>query len=104
MAFQIGERISDIRVFRFSLSPDGNHVEYIDNRGERDIALPPEYDLTGSRPAESRDYHGKFPHINILDTLFVDTINGDLTVCLRDTDTTQGIFSEPAEEKKPIHQ
>ncbi|MGV8384358.1 DNA repair ATPase, partial [Pseudomonas aeruginosa] len=37
-SFQIGERITDIRVFRWSISSDGSEVRYIDNRGERDIA------------------------------------------------------------------
>src|SRR5690606_4640904 len=39
-SFQIGERLDDIRVFRWSISPDGKDIRYIDNRGERDIALP----------------------------------------------------------------
>lgn len=38
-SFQIGEKITDIRVFRWSLSADHKHINYIDNRGERDIAL-----------------------------------------------------------------
>src|SRR5690606_19804965 len=44
-SFQIGERISDIRVFRWSVSGDGRDVRYIDNRGERDIALPAPFDF-----------------------------------------------------------
>ena len=38
--FQIGERLEDIRVFRWSVSADGKDITYIDNRGERDIQLP----------------------------------------------------------------
>ena len=50
MAFQIGERITDIRVFRFALdfsegTPEAAQVAYVDNRGERDIELPPAYDF-----------------------------------------------------------
>ena len=33
--FQIGERLEDIRVFRWSVSADGKEIKYIDNRGER---------------------------------------------------------------------
>ena len=33
-SFQIGERITDIRVFRWSISSDGSEVRYIDNRGK----------------------------------------------------------------------
>src|SRR5690606_5029955 len=44
-SFQIGERVSDIRVFRWSISVDGKDISYIDNRGERDIALPAPFDF-----------------------------------------------------------
>ena len=49
-AFQIGERLEDIRVFRWTLSPDGRDVTYQDNRGERDIAV-----ATGLRFRVDRD-------------------------------------------------
>jgi len=43
--FQVGERANDLRVFRWSISADGEDVKYIDNRGERDIQLPDQYDF-----------------------------------------------------------
>lgn len=42
---QVGERVSDLRVFRWSISVDGQDIRYIDNRGERDIALPAPFDF-----------------------------------------------------------
>lgn len=100
IAFQIGERISDIRVFRFSVSADGNQVAYIDNRGERDIALPPAYDFDWVETRREQIINGKYPHINILDTIFIETLNGDLTVKIENnTESGQGIFSEPVEDK-----
>ena len=42
--FQIGERIDDIRVFRWSIGTD-QQVTYIDNRGERDIKQPDNFDF-----------------------------------------------------------
>ncbi|WP_019519365.1 DNA repair ATPase [Faucicola boevrei] len=100
IAFQIGERISDLRVFRFSLSPDGHDVQYMDNRGERDIALPPPYDFDWTATTRENVIHGKHPHINILDTLFVETLNGDLTIKIENnTETGLGIFSEAVQDK-----
>lgn len=105
IAFQIGERISDSRVFRFAITPNpdtigGLDVTYIDNRGERDIAMPAEYDFDWIATSREQIINGKFPHINILDTLFVETMNGDLTVKIENnTDTGQGIFSEPVQDK-----
>ena len=97
--FQIGERLSDIRVFRWSLSPDGSQVEYLDNRGERDIQLPPSYDFEWIEADRELVVDGRHPHISILDTLFVDTIGGDLTIKVEDNTTTgEGIYEEPVED------
>jgi hypothetical protein len=62
-AFQIGERLSDVRVFRFSVSPAGE-VRYVDNRGERDIALPPIHDFEWTRCGREHVVEGRFPHMN----------------------------------------
>ncbi len=100
LGFQIGERIEDIRVFRFALTPDGKVDSYIDNRGERDIQLPPEYDFEWTICERDDVVHGKHSHINILDTLFVETQGGDLTIKIENnTQDGQGIYSEPVENK-----
>jgi hypothetical protein len=38
-SFQIGQQLHDVRVFRWAIERDGG-IQYIDNRGERDIACP----------------------------------------------------------------
>ncbi len=98
-AFKIGDRATDLRVFRWQIETNGA-LTYIDNRGERDMALPPTHDFEWL--TTSRDQHviGKYPHINILDILFVETIGGDLTIKLENnTETGLGIYSEPVEDK-----
>ena len=52
--FQIGEKVDDIKVFRWAIDP-GNVVTYIDNRGERDHVFPPSHDFEWT--ATSRDDH-----------------------------------------------
>ena len=97
-AFQIGERSSDVRVFRWAIGSDGA-LEWIDSRGERDIALPPPFDFEWSRATRDLMVAGRHPHLNILDTLFVETIGGDLTIKVENnTDTGQGVYSEPVED------
>ncbi|CAD5107518.1 DNA repair ATPase [Zestomonas carbonaria] len=99
-SFQIGERISDIRVFRWSLSADGKDVRYIDNRGERDIALPLPFDFEWQKTTREMVVNGRHPHINILDTVFVETLGGDLTVKVENnTEDGQGIYREPVLDK-----
>ncbi len=97
--FQIGERLSDVRVFRWALSPDGQ-VEYIDNRGERDLELPSPYDFEWTFTTRDDSVQGRHPHINVLDTVFVETTDGDLTIKVENnTENGLGIYSEPVEDK-----
>ncbi len=99
VAFRIGAQIHDVRVFRWSIERDGKLV-YIDNRGERDIALPPTHDFEWTTTTREDHVGGKHPHINILDTVFIETIGGDLTVKIEDnTESGQGIYSEPVEDR-----
>jgi len=98
-AFQIGERSTDVRVFRWAITNQGE-LSYIDARGERDLALPPPFDFEWTRATRELAVSGRFPHLNILDTLFVETTGGDLTIKVENnTEQGQGIYSEPVEDK-----
>lgn len=97
--FQVGERSSDIRVFRWAISADGKQFEYIDNRGERDIELPNQTDFEWIETTRDDFVHGRHPHVNIADTVFVETINGDLTIKVEDnTEDGLGVYSEQVQE------
>ncbi len=98
--FQIGERLEDIRVFRWSVSADEKELRYIDNRGERDIQLPPEYDFEWIDTTREDAIHGRHPHINVLDTVFVETLGGDLTIKIENnTEDGLGVYRESVEDK-----
>ena len=98
-AFQIGQQLHDVRVFRWHIERDGS-VRYVDNRGERDIALPASHDFEWTITTREDHVGGKHPHINVLDTVFVETMGGDLTVKIENnTETGLGIYSEPVEDK-----
>ena len=98
-SFQIGERSSDTRVFRWALTAHGE-VKYIDARGERDLTMPPPFDFEWTRATRELMVGGRHPHLNVLDTLFVETTGGDLTIKVEDnTETGEGIHSEPVEDK-----
>jgi len=96
-SFQIGTDISDIRVFRWAI--DNKHkLTYIDNRGEYDIALPSPHDFEWIYTTREDSVHGRHPHINILDTIFVETIGGDFTLKVENnTETGAGIYNEPVD-------
>ena len=100
-AFQIGQQLHDLRVFRWHIEADGE-VRYMDNRGERDMALPPTHDFEWTVATREHHVGGKHPHINVLDTVFVETMGGDLTVKIENnTEVGLGIYSEPVED---LHQ
>ncbi len=99
-SFQIGERLSDVRVFRWSVPVDGQPIRYIDNRGERDIELPAPHDFEWQRAGREQLVQGRHPHINILDKVFVETLGGDLTIKVENnTNDGLGIYREPVQEK-----
>src|SRR5690606_31454879 len=44
--------------------------------------------------------NGRHPHVNILDTVFVETVGGDLTVKVENnTEDGLGIYREPVQDK-----
>lgn len=97
--WQIGGEISDVRVARWSLSPDGG-VKYIDNRGERDYEFPPQHDFEWTPLTREDQVSGEFPHISIGDKVFVETTGGDLTVKVENnTATGKGIYAEPVDDE-----
>ena len=97
--FQIGDRISDVRVFRWSISADNKTIRYIDNRGERDIDPPAAFDFEWQRAGRDQLVQGRHPHMNILDKVFVETLGGTLTVKIENnTNDGLGIYSEPVVE------
>lgn len=98
--FQIGERLDDIRVFRWSVSADGKDINYIDNRGERDIELPPSYDFEWKTTSREDTVNGDFPHVSILDAVFVEATGGDITIKIENnTQNGLGIYSEQVEDE-----
>lgn len=98
-AFRIGQQATDLRVFRWRLDVDGS-VHYVDNRGERDIALPPSHDFEWTQTTREDHVAGRHPHVNILDTVFVEATGGDLTIKVENnTETGLGIYSEPVDDR-----
>ncbi|MGR8929950.1 MAG: DNA repair ATPase, partial [Gammaproteobacteria bacterium] len=95
--FQIGQKLEDIRVFRWQIDKD--QVSYIDNRGERDLPQHPRHDFEWTVTRREDHVAGKHPHVNILDQVFVETVGGDLTIKVENnTEDGLGIYREPVED------
>ncbi len=97
--FRIGERLDDIRVFRWGIDAD-QKVTYIDNRGERDIKQPDNFDFEWHKVTREQQEQGKHPHFNLFDVLFVEAIGGSITLKVENnTEEGQGIYSEPVDDE-----
>lgn len=96
-AFQIGNSIDDIRVFRWEVSPDGT-ARYLDNRGERDHGYPPQFGFEWVPVTRSHHVGGRDPHVNIDDRVFVYPSDGLLQIRLEDNSETGAVvLSEPVD-------
>lgn len=98
MAFRIGDKLSDLRIFRWELKPNGEVSRYIDNRGERDLTFPDRFSFAWAAVGRDFQVQGRSPHLNIADTLFVDNLRGDITFKVENnTSTGAGIYSDPVD-------
>ncbi|MDA3616163.1 DNA repair ATPase [Polluticaenibacter yanchengensis] len=98
MIFQLSDSVTDIKAFKW-LIKDGTLV-YVDNRSEYEYKFPPQHEFEWQSVPRENHRYGKHPHVSILDKVFVETINGDLTIKVEDnTESGQGIYSESVEHK-----
>ena len=96
--FQIGASHEDLKVFRWGTGSRG--LTYVDNRGERDYVFPASHDFEWTVAGREAQTPGDHPHVNILDTVFVETVGGDLTVKVEDnTSDGSGIYAEAVDDK-----
>lgn len=102
IAFQIGQLLSDLKVFRFEIRGN-NAVHYIDDQGHHDIYDAKQSDIEWKQTTREDHITGKHPHVNILDTLFVETVGGDLTIKIENnTETGLGIYQEEVLDKHQL--
>lgn len=97
LIFQVGNTANETRVFRFAINRD-NTLAYVDDRGEAEYKLPPQQQFEWHPTTRDDQVQGMHPHINILDRVFVECIEGDLTIKIEDnTESGEGIYSEPVD-------
>lgn len=93
IVFKIGGNVDDIRVYRFSI--EGNDVKYIDDKGQNELKKNGVHDFIWNELDRSSFVEGRHPHVSVLDKVFVETTDGDLTIKVENnTENGQGIYSE----------
>ena len=98
-AVQIGATVRDAKVFRWAIDAAGR-LTYMDARGDEEIKPPKQHDFAWTQTRrEDQVSGGPHPHINILDTVFIETIHGDLTIKIENnTKDGRGIYREPVDD------
>ena len=98
MVFRVGKDVTDVKTFKWSI--EGEQLVYVDNRSDHEFKYPPQYEFDWKRTHRELHRSGISPHISIDDRVFVECINGDLTIKIEDnTETGEGVYSEPVDYK-----
>ncbi|GEM76484.1 DNA repair ATPase [Vibrio sagamiensis] len=97
IAFQIGMRAEDRKVFRFQINK--NSIEYLDSLGHQSLTSANQHDFEWTETTREDHVLGKHPHVSIQDKLFVECISGDLTIKVEDnTEDGKGVYREEVED------
>lgn len=96
--FKIGKSSEDLKVFKWNKDRDGKY-NFSGEGSALEIVEKTKNKFNGWVKTDRSNFvSGKFPHISILDKVFVETIGGDLTIKIENnTNSGQGIYSEPVE-------
>ncbi|WP_299013976.1 DNA repair ATPase [uncultured Photobacterium sp.] len=97
LAFQIGMRAEDRKVFRFEIGKEA--VRYLDAQGQRELSAARQHDFEWVETTRDNHINGEYPHVSIQDRLFVQCVGGDLTIKVENnTDEGYGIYAEPVDD------
>lgn len=71
--FQVGDRVDDVRVFRWALTGEGaeRRATFTDGRGERDYTWPSAHDHEWSSSTREDQRAGAHPVVSVLDEVFI---------------------------------
>jgi hypothetical protein len=98
LAVQIGATVRDAKIFRFSLDAKGR-VAFMDARGDDDFKAPRSHRFEWTPTRREDQVAGPHPHLNILNEVFVETTNGDLTIKVENnTKDGLGVYREPVDD------
>lgn len=98
MIFQTGKNIEDLKAFKWLIK--GNKLIYQDDRSIHEVIKAPQHEFKWTKTTLEDRRLGLFPHISILDKVFIEATGGDITFKIEDnTQTGKGIYSESVENK-----
>jgi hypothetical protein len=98
MIFQTGKTVEDRKAFKWLIK--NNQLTYIDDRSIHEVQRSPQHDFRWIKTSLEDRRLGAFPHISILDKVFIEAIGGDITFKIENnTASGRGIYHEPVLNK-----
>jgi hypothetical protein len=98
MIFQTSKSPDDRKAFKWLIKND--QLIYVDDRSVHEVRNVAQHGFQWIKTDLSHRRLGLHPHISILDKVFIEAVNGDVTFKVENnTDTGKGIFSEPVMNK-----
>jgi len=98
MIFQTSKNINDLKAFKWLIK--GNKLIYQDDRSIHEVPRAPQHEFKWTKTTLEDRRLGLFPHVSILDKVFIEATGGDITFKIEDnTQTGKGIYSESVENK-----
>jgi hypothetical protein len=93
MVFHLTEKGEDFKTFKWLVTDEG--IEYIDNRSDHEVRFPAQHEFKWKRLGRDDHRKGPYPHVSVMDRVFVETVGGDLTIKVEDnTEDGRGIYRE----------
>jgi hypothetical protein len=98
MIFQTGKTVDDRKAFKWLNK--NNQLTYIDDRSIHEVQRAPQHDFRWIKSTLEDRRLGAYPHISILDKVFIEAIGGDITFKVENnTASGRGIYQEPVLNK-----
>ena len=93
MIFQTSKNNDDLKAFKWLIK--GEQLIYQDDRSIHEVKAPAQFEFNWTKTSLEDRRLGKFPHISIMDKVFIEALHGDITFKVEDnTDSGKGIYSE----------
>lgn len=93
MIFQTSKNTEDLKAFKWLIKD--NTLHYENDRSIHEVSKAPQFEFEWVKTGLQDRRLGKFPHISILDKVFIEALHGDITFKIEDnTESGKGIYSE----------
>ncbi len=98
MIFQTSKNVGDQKAFKWLIK--GGKLIYQDDRSIHEVIKAPQHEFKWIKTTLEDRRLGLYPHISILDKVFIEAIGGDITFKIENnTDTGRGIYAEKVDNK-----